>query len=53
MNQATDQGVLRPFFETLLTFSPSLFYLQAVQIFTAILNGFFGLFGIPPLFQAF
>ena len=53
MNTMTDQGVLRPFFEGLLTIFPVPFYLQAVQIFTAVLNGFLGLFGLPPIFEAF
>ena len=49
----TNTGFLRPFFEGVLTLSPSLFYLQFVQLWTDVLNGFFGILGFGPVFQAF
>jgi len=53
MDTTTDQHVLRPLFETFLTFEPHLFFLQFLQLWTAVLNGILGLFGIGELFVAF
>ena len=48
----TDQGVLLPLADTILTFEPSLFYFQFVQLFAALLSGFLGIFGLSGAFAA-
>ena len=52
MDQTTG-GILRPALETFWSFFPTPFYLQAVQGLSGFMNAILGLFGIPPLFQAF
>ncbi len=48
----SDQGVVRPFLEGLLTISPSPFFLQFLQLWLGVLNGILGIFGLPPIFTA-
>lgn len=49
----TQQGFLRPFFEAILSAAPFPGFLQAVQSLAGLLNAILGLFGIPPIFEAF
>jgi hypothetical protein len=49
----TQQGFLRPFFETILSAAPFPGFLQMVQGLASFLNAIMAFLGIPLSFEAF